>query len=209
MSRTSGSIGAFRELASGFFRPLTLLLYGNGANGERKGVFAHFAGVNRVSFGLFGVSFAPNETPNSPNETSNRANETSNAPNETSNRPNGVPFAPNETSNRAFGVSFALFGCSFGAFGVSLGANGTPNRAFGVSFAPNEHPNRANETCAGANETQDALVKCPKTDNETCIRRKIAAVPPDVRKAYGFPAAHPLTQARLRLARCGAAAPRL
>src|SRR5205085_11933851 len=111
VSRTSGSIGAFRELASGFFRPLTLLLYGNGANGERKGVFAHFAGVNRVSFGLFGDSFAPNETPNSPNETAN-------SPNETSNRPNEVPFAPNETSNRAFGVSFGLFGCSFGAFGV-------------------------------------------------------------------------------------------
>jgi len=202
VSRTSGSICAFGELASGFSRPPTLFLHGNGANGERKGVFDHFAGANGVSFGAFGVSFAPIETSNRPNETSNR-------PNETSNRPNGVPFAPNETSNRAFGVSFALFGCSFGAFGVSLGANGTPNRAFGVSFAPNEHPNRANETCAGANETQDALVKCPKTDNETCIRRKIAAVPPDVRKAYGFPAAHPLTQARLRLARCGAAAPRL
>src|SRR5947209_7641130 len=125
VSRTSGSIGAFRELASGVFRPPTLLLHGNGASGEGKGVFDHFAGAKRVSLRAFGVSFGANETPNRPNGTPLGANEPWFGANETPNRANG-------TSNRAFGVSFA---------------------PAWVSFALNEHPNGANETSNALNET--------------------------------------------------------
>jgi hypothetical protein len=89
VSQNVGKYMPFSGIGKRFFPAAPLLLYQNGASGERKGIFAHFARVNgvsfapfRFSFALFGFSFAPNENPNRANETPNGAF--------------GVSFAPNE-----------------------------------------------------------------------------------------------------------------